>query len=313
MDVPVTRRLILLGPQSKYASLKSAIDRIGCDGPVGLITAGWEDDEPINAQVRNALPSSSVNLRLFQRSEQLFNDDSELIQLLRSRQDELRVMRDGYLLRLDRILDAARKILIMNSQGIFDFSPECELTIDQLRQLDRQYFVRTSQVCDQYEQRLDMKNRRHVIKHREEIGDILDECGGIVISGGHAAIILNRLRIFGVLDMAAKQPIVAWSAGAMALADQIVLFHDSPPQGRGNPEVLRAGLGLFHEFLPLPDAHRRLKLRDKNRVSLFSRRFDRYKCVELNHRTILDRTDGNWSCTKCGQLNSDGMVEELEG
>ena len=313
MDVPVTRRLILLGPQSKYASLKLAIDRIGCDGPVALITAGWEDDEPIDDQVRNALPSASVNLRLFQRSEQLFNDDAELIQLLRSRQDELRVLRDGYLLRLDRILDAARKILMMNSQGIFDFRPECELTIDQLRQLDRQYFVRTSQVCDQYEQRLDTNNRPQVIKHREEIRDMLDQCGGVVISGGHAAIILNRLRIFGVLEMAATQPIVAWSAGAMALADQIVLFHDSPPQGRGNPEVLRAGMGLFHEFLPLPNARRRLKLRDKDRVSLFSRRFDRYKCVELNHRTILDRTDGNWSCTKCGQLKTDGSVEELKG
>lgn len=40
-------------------------------------------------------------------------------------------------------------------------------------------------------------------------------------------------------------PIMAWSAGAMVVSERIVLFHDSPPQGRGNAEMLGPGLGLF--------------------------------------------------------------------
>ena len=40
------------------------------------------------------------------------------------------------------------------------------------------------------------------------------------------------------------KPVFAWSAGAMALGERIVLFHDTPPQGAGNAEVLETGLGL---------------------------------------------------------------------
>ena len=88
-------------------------------------------------------------------------------------------------------------------------------------------------------------------------------------------------------------PIIAWSGGAMAFADQIVFFHDSPPQGPGDAEVLRAGMGLFHDVLPLPDANTRLNLDDRARVELFARRFDRCHCVIFDERTILERKHGD--------------------
>ena len=83
----------------------------------------------------------------------------------------------------------------------------------------------------------------------------------------------------------------------MALADQVVFFHDSPPQGAGNPEVLRAGMGLFHDILPLPDGRTRLNLGDKARVELFARRFENFDCVILDSHTILERNNGAWTLT----------------
>ncbi len=290
------RQLVLLGPQPKYASLKTALDRKKLGGPVALITAGWETDEQEDQALRKAIGLPVVNLSLFARTEQLFKDDPELIQMLRDRQDELRHLRSAYNDRLNHLLKAARQI-IRRKEDLIDLNAERESAIEMVRQLDRQYFVRTSQIVDRYEEMLQTGNRPLVEAHRREIEEILGRCQAILISGGHVAIILNRLKIFGILEMRPELPIVTWSGGTMALADQIILFHDSPPQGAGNPEVLRAGMGLFQEILPLPDGRTRLNLNDSARVELFSRRFDHFECVIFDSDTILERNAGKWSLT----------------
>lgn len=287
------RRLFLLGPQPHFESLKLTIGRIELRAPVALITAGWETEELEDAELKQAIGGPVVNLGLFARTEQLFKEDPELIQLLRDRQDELRLVRDAYNERLDFLLGAARQTL-RYEDSVVEFSGERESAIEMVRQLDRQYFVRTSQIIDAYEERLQTPARPLVARHREEIDSVLQHSSAIFIAGGHVAIILNRLRIFGILDMCCELPIVAWSGGAMALSDQIILFHDSPPQGRGNPELLRAGMGEFHNFLPLPDARHRLQLEDKTRVELFARRFADYRCLLLQELTILERSAGQW-------------------
>jgi hypothetical protein len=305
------RRLILLGPQPEYQTLSIAADRLGTDGPVAIVTAGWEEDESNDTTLKQALPHASVNLALFDRSERLFKADTELIELLRLRQDELRHLRDVYRLRLDYVLAAARQTLDRRDP-LIDLEAEQESAIEMIRQLDRQYFLRTSQICDCYETQLGGMDRPLVVAHRRELEQILDDVRALVISGGHAAIILNRLRIFGLLEMCDHLPIIAWSAGAMALADQIVFFHDSPPQGAGNAEVLRAGMGLFHEFLPLPSARTRLKLDDQTSVALFARRFQRFSCVVFDESTILDRRDGHWSTSDhVEQLDISGKLVPL--
>ena len=123
--------------------------------------------------------------------------------------------------------------------------------------------------------------------HRRELAAELDDCGALAIAGGHVAVLLNRLRLFGVIDLAAGKPIFAWSAGAMVLARRIVLFHDNPPQGAGNAEVLEEGLGVCPDLVPLPHAARRLRLDDPQRVGLFARRFQPQTCVTLDKGTHL--------------------------
>ena len=306
------RRLILLGPQAEFRSLQTALERLDIDGPVALITAGFEEDERQDEAIRNAVPHAIVNLELFHRSEELFREDAEMIQLLQERQDKLRYARDVYRRRLDFGLTAARETMD-DTDGAVDLDTERESSIDFVRQLDNEYFARTRSICRNYEEQLQTPQRPQVVRHRNEIQDQLGEVKAIVISGGHAAIILNRLRIFGPLEMLPDLPVIAWSGGAMAISQQIVLFHDSPPQGHGNAELLRSGMGLFGGILPLPDARRRLILDDHTRVGLFARRFQSFACVVFDDQTLLDRDQGSWQVVGgADQLHTDGTLISCE-
>ena len=113
-------------------------------------------------------------------------------------------------------------------------------------------------------------------------------------------ILLNRLRLFDIGTLLADRNVVAWSAGAMALADRIVLFHDHPPQGAGIAEVADRGLGLFRGVIPLPNAGERLRLDDPQRMSLFARRFAPEQCVTLDRGAALiwrDHKLVEWAAT----------------
>lgn len=305
----VHRHLILLGPQPEFASLKTALATIQPNGPIALITAGWQTEEPEDGALKQAIGRDCFNLELFARTEQLFVEDPELIQLLKDRQDELRHLRDAYNERLNFLLKSARHVL-RRHDSLIDLTPEKHSAIAMVRQLDREYFLRTCQVIDDYDRRLQIPDRPLVAAHRHQIHELLNRAGALVISGGHVAIILNRLKIFGILEAAQELPIIAWSGGVMALADQIVFFHDSPPQGAGDPELLRAGMGLFHEWLPLPDARHRLNLEDEARIELFARRFEPYRCVIFDEQTMLERRDGIWNADMTC-LGNDGQIVEM--
>jgi hypothetical protein len=132
-------------------------------------------------------------------------------------------------------------------------------------------------------------------------------------------VLLNRIRLFGVAELAAGKPVFAWSGGAMVAAEKLVLFHDDPPQGAGNAEVLDVGLGVYGGLLPLPHAGRRLRLDEPLRVGLFARRFADELLVALDDRAVLRRVGGRWSAWSsaetedvCRRLLPDGTVAELE-
>ncbi len=305
------RPLVLLGPQPEFATLRLALERLRLRGPVALVTAGWEEDEAEDQAWRRMLPPRSVNLGLFKRTEHLFAADPEIIQLLQRRQDELRHLRDMYRVRLGFAIRGAQHVEQATSD-LVDFAPERTSAVDMVRQLDREYLARTSAVCERYERLLDLDHRPLVREHRQQLGKILQACGGLVIAGGHAAIILNRLQIFALLPLAAHLPIVACSAGAMALASQIVFFHDGIPQGDTNPEVLRAGMGLVQGILPLPDGSRRLDLSHRSRLGMFAQRFAPLACVLLDADTWLMRDQGVWrGSPHARQLSPHGAAEEF--
>lgn len=134
----------------------------------------------------------------------------------------------------------------------------------------------------------------------------------MAIAGGHVAVLYNRMRMFDLKSRLAERPevpIMAWSAGAMVVSDRIVLFHDSPPQGRGNAELLANGLGLFPGVVVLPHARRRLLLHDHARISVFARRHATAACFALDDRCWLRFDGARWfSGPNTFQLCSDGQL-----
>jgi hypothetical protein len=96
-------------------------------------------------------------------------------------------------------------------------------------------------------------------------------------------VVLNRLQLFGIAELAGPRPIIAWSAGAMALTERVVLFHDDPPHGQAISEVLDAGLGLARDLVVLPEPRLRLRLDDPARVGELAQRYAPAACVALDH------------------------------
>jgi hypothetical protein len=106
--------------------------------------------------------------------------------------------------------------------------------------------------------------------------------------------------------------VIAWSAGAMALADRIVLFHDRSPQGPGHAEVYGSGLSLVRDVVLLPHARARLLLDDMARMAVFARRFAPARCVPLEAGTRIDvSSDGAWPAG-VRVLGEDGHVTVRE-
>ena len=81
---------------------------------------------------------------------------------------------------------------------------------------------------------------------------------------------------------------IAWSAGAMALTERVVLFDDHGPEGNTEAEVFDRGLGRVQGVVALPHARRRLRLDDRDRCAVMARRFTDQHCVLLDDGTALE-------------------------
>jgi peptidase E len=175
-----------------------------------------------------------------------------------------------------------------------------------VRTLDAFHMMRVVDLQHEFEERMKPLERDSVIRHRRELGAILSECGALCVAGGHVIVLQHRMRLFDVLGLLHGQPIFAWSAGAMALSERIVLFHDSPPQGPGNAELFENGLGVFPGLLPLPHARKRLRLHDKHKVALMARRFAPAQVIAFDALTRMDWDGERWH----GQPGTQRLTQE---
>jgi hypothetical protein len=284
---------VLLGPQRLKPTIDQELARWGIPGQLATITAGWQEREAEDDELQEFLGHRCVNLRLHARSEDVFQQDPELFQAHRAKQDTLRHLQDLYRGRLAHALDAAREVSQAPAPPHL-VEAERGAAILALRLVDKQHLARTRQVQREFELEFRPAARPAVDKHYRELQSLLGDCYALLIAGGHVASLLNRMRLFqldGLLTSLPRPlPIFAWSAGAMAITERVVLFHDSPPQGPGNAEILGHGLGLLPGIVALPHARNRMRLEDPERVSLFASRFKPDRCVALDEydRAVWD-------------------------
>jgi hypothetical protein len=289
-------RVVLLGPQRLQPTLNKAVAAARVSGPLAVITAGWEERESEDQEMRDHLGAHTVNLKIYERAEEVMASDRELGAAIRERQDRIRIQHELYRMRLVHAMAAARELLHREvADGYSEMlESEREGAIEAVRTLDAFHLMQVMSVHRDFEARMRPSERDSIVRHRRELANLIHGCGALCVAGGHVVALLHRMRLFDVLDLVDRIPIFAWSAGTMALSERVVLFHDSPPHGVGNAEVFDAGLGAFSGVVPLPHAKKRLHLHDSLRVSLFARRFAPAQVVALDPLTKMEWDGERW-------------------
>jgi hypothetical protein len=280
--------MLLLGPQRPVQNLGRTFAACGFpDGPVAVISAGMQEAEGDNNHIQEAIGRPLVDLGLYKRAEQLLASDPGFHKAYRARQDQMLELQRLYRSRLRPLAQAARDMY--RTPGNKDLlAPERRHALSQLRALDQHHLHRVEKIQAEYEAHYSTANCEALAGHAQDIARSVSGCAALLITGGNVIILNNRMRMFGLDQVLAERPLVAWSAGAMVLAKRIVLFHDRTPQGRRDPELLGAGFGLLPGYLFLPDAERRLKLGDELRTGLFKLRMSPDICLALNNETALE-------------------------
>jgi len=305
----MNQSVILLGPQ-RTPALDAVVHSMDLDGRFATITAGWQEREPDDEELDDQLDGRGVNLSLYARWLDVLERDQEFAEAERRLRAVLDDVQELYLLRLDHGLKAVYDVQRRRDPRPLAADALTE-AIDAVRALDEQHLARISDVHAEFYQRWPPHDRPAITHHRAAVADLLHDTAALIVAGGHVGVLVTAMHLFNVAA-SLEAPVIAWSAGAMALCEQIVLFHDRSVQGPGNAEVYGRGLSLLRGVVPLPHASGRLLLEDADRMSVFARRFAPAHCVLLEAGTRVD-TGSDGSCPVGTRvLDVDGRVAVLE-
>jgi hypothetical protein len=298
----------LLGPQRR-PTLEGVAASLAPGGPVATITAGWQERESDDAELGRLLGSRDVNLRLYARWLDVQERDPVFAVGERRLAGLLGEIQDLYLLRLDHALQA---VYAIGRRG-GDRLREAVLAeaISSVRELDAAHLRRAAALRGEFYQGLAPHERPVIAEHRGEVAGLLGGAAAVVVAGGHVGVLADALHLFNVAA-SLRSPVIAWSAGAMALAERIVLFHDRSAHGPGHPEIFATGLSVLRGVVPLPHARARLLLDDAPRMATFARRFAPARCVLLENGTRIDLGSDGDLPAGTRVLAADGHVTTLE-
>jgi hypothetical protein len=301
--------IVFLGPQFQEPNLAFALRRLQIRGTLVSISAGWQEREGEIDELLAHVALPVTDLALYARAEAVLASDAELAAAYRKRQALLREQQDLYRLRLEHAKDATRELMAREGEPTLVRSAQ-RAALRALRALDREHLRAIEREHASFRRRLRPQQRASVVPHIRELRALIGPAAAVLVAGGHIAVLANRLRLFDLQRLLAGKTLIAWSAGAMAMSDCIVLFHDDPPQGAGNAEVFDSGLGLLKGVVALPHAQTRIALHESQRVAMFARRFAPGRCVTLDHGSLLHWRDGRlaassstWRLTRQGALD----------
>lgn len=304
--------VVLLSPQRRRPNLGTVLAMMGAEGPFAVITAGWEEREGEYDDLVAHLGQEVTNLRLYGRLEEAFAQDRNLAAAYRERRTLLREQAELYRLRLATLCGAWHDLPRHHVRPEL-VEVERASVLQSIRELDAHQAGRVGEIVREFDEAWHPAERPSLARHVDEVRKAALDAEGILVAGGNVAVLLNRLRVFGMDRWLRERPVFAWSAGAMALCERVVLFHDRPPQGAGHPEVLDAGLGLVAGIAPLPHGEERLDLADRERVSLFAQRCAPAVPTLLEQGAAMAWNGRAWRTVvgRPRRLAHDGSVEEV--
>ncbi|MGE3165939.1 MAG: hypothetical protein AB7O52_13625 [Planctomycetota bacterium] len=307
------RKVTLLGPQGERPNLRDVLAPPPGGKPLAVVTAGWQEREHEVEVLDHHLGRPTVNLALYRRSDEVLAARPDLRRALRDRKVLLDRLQSLYETQLAGALDAVRTLLPQAEEEPDVVAPYLEGTIDMVRLVDESHLARVARVRAEFEAEQRYEAQPEIQRHREELGNLLAGCSALLVAGGHVLVLLNRLRLFGICDLIGDLPVAAWSAGAMALTERIVLFHHNPPQGHNNSQVAAPGLGICPGAVVFPHANRRLRLNEPRRVSLLARRFAPAACLAMDSGGWATLEGDRWrGGGACRRLTLTGGLEPVE-
>ncbi len=298
-------QVTLLGPQPR-PHLQRAFGDLDPEARVAIVTAGWQEREADDAELLQELVGRpTVNLALHARLLAVYDEDREYAHAEREHEAALGELRQLYLVQLDHALGAAYDVARRS-----DARPRLReraltdgLRVVQL--LDGQHLERVGELQQKFYDAWRPQERPAVARHREEVQHVLEGSSALAISGGHVGELARVLHLFHVAPHLPPR-VAAWSAGAMALTERVVLFHDFVPHGVAQTEVYGAGIGVVPGVVALPHARRRLRVGDPIHMSVLARRFAPARCLVLDDAT---RVPLDAEC----RLPPEARVLDLEG
>jgi hypothetical protein len=300
----VSLQITLMGPRPR-AHLQQALRDLDPEALVAIVTAGWQEREVDDAELRELVGLPTVNLALHERWLAVHEEDREYAHAEREHEAALAELRQLYLVQLDHALSAAYDVARRSDARprLRDRALTDSLRVVQL--LDEQHLQRIAEFQQHFYDAWRPQERAAVARHRDEIQHVLGGSSALAIAGGHVGELARVLHLFHLAPHLPPR-VVAWSAGAMALTERVVLFHDFVPHGVAQTEVYGEGIGLVHGVVALPHARRRLRVVDPIRMSVLARRFAPARCLVLDDSTGVSLDDE-------GELPPDARVLDLEG
>lgn len=315
----------ILGPQQPSANLPTVVANHIPDGPMAIITAGWRLDESDISALERDLKAPLFLLPLYTWFDFLGSKEPDLAGQHAARQNKIKAYKKIYNLQLQSACDLWTKISDLKQKNNELYEIDEHDACETVRQTDRRCIERQNAVRKSFPDLEKPWSHFSAAPYYKKIEMTLQKCSGLIIAGGHVAVLRNRMYFFGLNKLLpefldAGKSIITWSAGAMSLSEQIVLYYDDPPDNdAGLPKVLDKGLGLIPNTIFLPHARQRLHIDTPKRVTRFARRFLPAKCIALEHGAHLQYQNNNPEPVNhsekgsCYELHVDGTTRDIEG
>ena len=291
--------LTVLGPQRR-PTLDSVAGAYGRGARFATVTAGWQEREADDAELAALLGDRAVNLALHARWLDVLDRDPELATAELNHRAVLDELQELYAIRLEHALDAAGTIRRSSTRPRTRNAALADAE-GAVRLADAQHLERVAAAHAAFEAGWRPGERAAVAGHRAAVAELAGAADVLVVAGGHVGVLLRLLTRFGLAAVLPEQ-VVAWSAGAMALTDRVVLF------GSGPAEVYGAGLGLLPGAVLFPHARRRLPVDDPLELGLLARRFAPARCVVLDDGARVDLDAAGRLPSGVRVLSTDGRI-----
>jgi hypothetical protein len=301
----------------------TALRSLDVDGPVAIINAGWEEREDVVDELDTVLGRDTRYLRLYHRSLDVLAKDAAFAAAAMAFRDRHDSLLSLYRLRLEHAAEgvyavqrrlggavAAAARLEVSGVGGAPAYGALDDAVESVRRLDHWYSASLKGLYAELDAAAPLDSSGVIGWHRGEIGAVLAGCAALIMPGGHVGTLLRALRLFQV-RIPEELPVIAWSAGAMALTERVVLFHDFGPEGAREAEVYDRGLGRAPGIVALPHARRRLRLDDPDRCAVMARRFVDQHCLLLDDGTALELGPRGELPRGARILGIDGAIHEI--